>query len=106
MKKPGFLRQDPDIILVGEIRDEETAREAFRAANTGHLVLSTLHANSAVEAVARLVDLGLEPYRVADTLIGVIAQRLIRILCPKCAVPSPVAHYSKVRQPSEEGCEN
>ncbi|MEL6546399.1 MAG: ATPase, T2SS/T4P/T4SS family [Myxococcota bacterium] len=102
----GFLRQDPDIILVGEIRDEETAREAFRAANTGHLVLSTLHANSAVEAVARLVDLGLEPYRVADTMIGVIAQRLIRILCPKCAESAPVGSYDKVKDASEDGCEN
>ncbi|MEM6274009.1 MAG: ATPase, T2SS/T4P/T4SS family [Myxococcota bacterium] len=102
----GFLRQDPDIILVGEIRDEETAREAFRAANTGHLVLSTLHANSAVEAVARLVDLGLEPYRVADTMIGVIAQRLIRILCPKCSVPAPVGRFRGVREPSPDGCEH
>ncbi len=86
----GFLRQDPDVILVGEIRDEETAREAFRAANTGHLVLTTLHANSAVEAVSRLVDLGLESYRVAEATLGVVAQRLLRRLCTVCRVPAPL----------------
>jgi type IV pilus assembly protein PilB len=79
-----FMRQDPDVILVGEIRDEETAREAFRAANTGHLVLSTLHANSAAEAVGRLVDLGMEPYQVASTLLGCLSQRLVRKVCPRC----------------------
>jgi type IV pilus assembly protein PilB len=82
-----FLRQDPDIILVGEIRDEETAREAFRAANTGHLVLSTLHANSAVEALGRLTDLGMDRYQVANTLLGSISQRLLRKLCAQCRVP-------------------
>ncbi len=91
----GFLRQDPDIILVGEIRDEETAREAFRAANTGHLVLTTLHANSAIATVARLVDLGLEPYRVADGLLGVVAQRLVRKLCSKCKIPDPSDSFPK-----------
>ncbi|MEE8410427.1 MAG: ATPase, T2SS/T4P/T4SS family [Myxococcota bacterium] len=85
----GFMRQDPDIILVGEIRDEETARETYRAANTGHLVLTTVHANTAVEAVARLVDLGLESFRVADGSIGVVAQRLLRQVCPRCSVPTP-----------------
>ncbi len=79
-----FLRQDPDIIMVGEIRDEETARIAIHAALTGHLVLSTLHTNDAPGAVTRLVDMGIEPFLVASSLIGVIAQRLIRILCEKC----------------------
>ena len=79
-----FLRQDPDVILVGEIRDEETAREAFRAANTGHLVLSTLHANTAIEALGRLFDLGMDPYQVSVTLLGSLSQRLLRKLCPSC----------------------
>jgi type IV pilus assembly protein PilB len=79
-----FLRQDPDVILVGEIRDEETAREAFRAANTGHMVLSTLHANTAVEALGRLFDLGMDPYQVSTTLLGTVSQRLLRKLCPHC----------------------
>jgi type II secretory ATPase GspE/PulE/Tfp pilus assembly ATPase PilB-like protein len=81
-----FLRQDPDVIIVGEIRDEETAREAFRAALTGHLVLSTLHANSAVESIGRLLDLGLEPYQVSQTLLGTLSQRLVRKLCGACRV--------------------
>ena len=79
-----FLRQDPDVILVGEIRDEETAREAFRAANTGHLVFSTLHANSSVEAIGRLFDLGMDPYQVSTTLIGSLSQRLMRKVCKQC----------------------
>jgi type IV pilus assembly protein PilB len=79
-----FLRQDPDIIMVGEIRDEETARIAIHAALTGHLVLSTLHTNDAPGAVTRLVDMGIEPFLAASSLIGVIAQRLIRVLCEKC----------------------
>lgn len=89
-----FLRQDPDIILVGEIRDEETAREAFRAANTGHLVLSTLHANSAVEAIGRLVDLGMDSYQISTTLLGAISQRLMRKACPSCSVKTSVAPKS------------
>ncbi len=80
-----FLRQDPDVILVGEIRDEETAREAFRAANTGHLVFSTLHANSSVEAIGRLMDLGMDPYQVSTTLLGSLSQRLMRKVCKYCA---------------------
>lgn len=79
-----FLRMDPDVILIGEIRDEETAQEAFRAANTGHLVLSTLHANSAIEAVGRLVDLGMDPYQISTTLLGSFSQRLLRKLCAHC----------------------
>jgi len=79
-----FLRQDPDIIMVGEIRDEETARISIHAALTGHLVLSTLHTNDAAGAVTRLVDMGIEAFLVAASVIGVIAQRLIRILCDVC----------------------
>jgi type IV pilus assembly protein PilB len=79
-----FLRQDPDIIMVGEIRDEETARIATHAALTGHLVLSTLHTNDAPSAVARLVDMGLEPFLVSSSVIGVVAQRLVRVLCEHC----------------------
>ena len=78
------LRQDPDVIMVGEIRDTETARLAIQSALTGHLVLSTLHTNDAAGAVARLLDLGIEPYLVADSLLGVGAQRLVRRICPQC----------------------
>ena len=80
-----FLRQDPDIILVGEIRDLETARIAFQAAMTGHLVLSTIHTNDATSTIARLLDLGVEPYLIPSSLRAVVAQRLIRKVCQKCA---------------------
>ncbi|NPA29674.1 MAG: type II/IV secretion system protein [Epsilonproteobacteria bacterium] len=79
-----ILRQDPDIIMVGEMRDHETARIAVQAATTGHLLLSTLHTNSAVSAVTRLIDLGIPPYLISSTLIGIVAQRLVRLLCPHC----------------------
>ena len=79
-----ILRQDPDVILVGEMRDVETARIAVQASLTGHLVLSTLHTNSAADTMLRLVDMGLEPYVVANALICVVAQRLVRTLCPGC----------------------
>jgi len=78
------LRQDPDIIMVGEIRDTETARMAIQSALTGHLVFSTLHTNDASSAVARLLDLGVEPYLLASSLLGVLAQRLVRRICPEC----------------------
>jgi type IV pilus assembly protein PilB len=81
-----FLRQDPDIIMVGEIRDLETAEIAIESSLTGHLVLSTLHTNDAASAVTRLVDMGVEPYLVSATLIGVLAQRLARKICTKCRV--------------------
>jgi Type II secretory pathway, ATPase PulE/Tfp pilus assembly pathway, ATPase PilB len=84
-----ILRQDPDVILLGEIRDFDTAEVAFHAALTGHLVFSTLHTNSAVATVARLFDLGLKPYVVAAALEGIIAQRLVRRLCPHCREPAP-----------------
>lgn len=79
-----FLRQDPDIIMVGEIRDQETAQIAIQAALTGHLVLSTLHTNDAPSTITRLIDMGVEPFLVASTLIGVLAQRLVRGICPGC----------------------
>ena len=79
-----FLRHDPDIIMVGEIRDEETARIAVHAALTGHQVFSTLHTNDAVGALTRLVDMGIEPFLVASSVIGVVAQRLVRVLCERC----------------------
>jgi general secretion pathway protein E len=79
-----ILRQDPDIIMVGEIRDEETAQYAVQAALTGHLVFSTLHTNNAAGAITRLADLGIEPYLIASTLIGILAQRLVRLVCRNC----------------------
>ena len=79
-----ILRQDPDVIMVGEIRDEETARVAVQAALTGHLVLATLHTNDAPGAVARLLDMGIEPYLLSSAINGVVAQRLVRTLCPGC----------------------
>jgi len=83
-----LLRQDPDVILLGEIRDFDTAEVAFHAALTGHLVYSTLHTNSAVATIARLFDLGLKPYVVATALEGIIAQRLVRRICPDCSQPA------------------
>jgi type IV pilus assembly protein PilB len=80
-----ILRQDPDVIMVGEVRDEETSRVAIQAALTGHLVLATLHTNDAPGAVARLVDMGIEPYLLSSAINGVIAQRLARTVCPNCA---------------------
>lgn len=85
-----LLRQDPDVILLGEIRDFETAEVAFHAALTGHLVFSTLHTNSAIATIARLFDLGLKPYVVATALEGIIAQRLVRQICPLCREEAPV----------------
>jgi general secretion pathway protein E len=82
-----LMRQDPDIIMVGEIRDRDTADMAVQAALTGHLVLSTLHTNDAPTAVTRLLDLGVPPYLLSSTLLGVMAQRLIRTLCPHCKKP-------------------
>ncbi len=84
-----IVRQDPDIIMIGEIRDKETADIAIHAALTGHLVLSTLHTNDAPSAAARLIDMGVEPFLVASSVIGILAQRLIRTLCPKCKKPYP-----------------
>ncbi|MCK8496241.1 MULTISPECIES: type II secretion system ATPase GspE [Myxococcus] len=82
-----FLRQDPDVIMVGEIRDKETAEIAIQASLTGHLVLSTVHTNDAAGAVTRLVDMGVEPFLVASSLTGILAQRLVRRVCPDCRAP-------------------
>ncbi|MBM3871283.1 MAG: type II/IV secretion system protein [Verrucomicrobia bacterium] len=82
-----FLRQDPDIIMVGEMRDLETAQIAVQASLTGHFVLSTLHTNDAPGAVTRFVDMGVEPFLISSTLMGVLAQRLVRTICPKCSSP-------------------
>lgn len=84
----GFLRSDPDVIMIGEIRDEETAKIAIEASLTGHLVLSTLHTNSASESVVRLIDMGMDVMNFADSLVGIVAQRLVRALCSHCATPS------------------
>nr|WP_255370176.1 ATPase, T2SS/T4P/T4SS family [Roseateles sp. YR242] len=85
-----FLRADPDVIMVGEIRDEETAEIAVEASLTGHLVLSTLHTNSAPETVTRLLDMGMDPFNFADSLLAVLAQRLVRRLCPACRKSEPM----------------
>jgi general secretion pathway protein E len=82
-----MLRQDPDVVMVGEIRDSETADIAVQASLTGHLVLSTLHTNTAVGAVTRMFDMGVEPFLLSSSLVGVVAQRLIRVLCPDCKAP-------------------
>ncbi len=82
-----MLRQDPDVVMVGEIRDSETADIAVQASLTGHLVLSTLHTNTAVGAVTRMFDMGVEPFLLSSSLVGVVAQRLVRVLCPDCKAP-------------------
>jgi len=84
-----FLRADPDVVMVGEIRDEETAKVAIEASLTGHLVMSTLHTNSAPETVTRLLDMGMDPFNFADSLLAVLAQRLVRRLCPDCLTRRP-----------------
>ncbi len=86
----GFLRQDPDVILVGEVRDMETAKIASQAALTGHLVMSTMHTNNSFQAVTRLIEIGVEPFLVAPSVIGVMAQRLVRRLCEKCKKKYPL----------------
>jgi general secretion pathway protein E len=100
-----ILRQDPDIIMIGEIRDLETARIAVQASLTGHLVFSTLHTNSAIAAITRLMDIGIERYLLASTLTGVMAQRLVRRLCPHCACPAAYRAEvtSRLKWPVPEG---
>jgi general secretion pathway protein E len=85
-----ILRQDPDVVMIGEIRDLETAQIAVQASLTGHLVLATLHTNDSVSAVTRLIDMGIEPFLLSSSLIGIVAQRLVRKLCPQCRQPDPV----------------
>lgn len=82
-----ILRQDPDVVMVGEIRDLETAEIAVQSSLTGHMVMSTLHTNSAIGAVTRLMDMGVEPFLLSSSIVGVLAQRLVRVLCPDCRVP-------------------
>lgn len=82
-----ILRQDPDVVMVGEIRDLETAQIAVQASLTGHLVMSTLHTNTAAGAITRLEDMGIEPFLISSSLLGVLAQRLVRVLCPACRQP-------------------
>lgn len=96
-----FLRQDPDIIMVGEIRDPDTANMAIRAALTGHLVLSTIHTNSAWGTISRLIDMGIPGFLIANTLNTTVAQRLVRLLCPHCKTSKPMDHslYPKQFQP-------
>jgi general secretion pathway protein E len=95
-----ILRQDPDVIMVGEIRDAETAEIAMQASLTGHLVLSTLHTNDAATAVTRLIDMGIEPFMVASTLSAVLAQRLVRVICPHCKEEyAPEREYAGITLP-------
>ena len=98
-----FLRLDPDVIMVGEMRDEETAKIGLEASLTGHLVLSTLHTNSAVESVVRLLDMGADPFQFADALLGVLAQRLARRLCPDCKT-SYAPSVDELRTIAQEYC--
>ena len=114
-----ILRQDPDIIMVGEIRDLETSQIAIQAALTGHVVLSTLHTNDAPEAITRLMDIGVEPYLISSSVIGILAQRLVRTICPECKTSYPVdpqclselgEDFSKSKEPiplyKGKGCKN
>jgi type IV pilus assembly protein PilB len=87
-----ILRQDPDIIMIGEIRDVETAQISVRAAITGHLVLSTMHTNDSASTVSRMVDMGIEPYLVSSSVVGIVAQRLIRKICSNCKISYPPDH--------------
>jgi type II secretory ATPase GspE/PulE/Tfp pilus assembly ATPase PilB-like protein len=91
------LRQDPDVVMVGEIRDGETAEIAIRAALTGHQVFSTLHTNDAAGAITRLVDMGVEPFLISSSLVGVLAQRLVRRLCVNCRVEWPITALMRER---------
>ncbi|MCF7729508.1 MAG: GspE/PulE family protein, partial [Chthoniobacterales bacterium] len=107
-----FLRHDPDVIMVGETRDEETAHMAMQASLTGHLVLTTLHTNDAAAAISRLIDMGLDPLMIATTLEGIVAQRLIRKICPYCRTsyssekytPAIVAFFKKSSLPEKLYC--
>jgi type II secretory ATPase GspE/PulE/Tfp pilus assembly ATPase PilB-like protein len=105
-----ILRQDPDIIMIGEMRDFDTAHIGVQSSLTGHLVLSTLHTNDSVSAVSRLADMGIEPYLIAGSLLGVVAQRLVRRICPKCRVeePAPAAmrKYGLERVYRGTGCDH
>jgi type II secretory ATPase GspE/PulE/Tfp pilus assembly ATPase PilB-like protein len=99
-----FLRADPDIIMVGEMRDAETSKIGIEASLTGHLVLSTLHTNSAPESIVRLLDLGMDPFNFADALLGILAQRLVKRLCPLCKIPRE-ATASQLDELAKEYCD-
>jgi general secretion pathway protein E/type IV pilus assembly protein PilB len=110
-----ILRHDPDVVMIGEIRDVETARAAIQASLTGHLVLSTLHTNDSASAATRLIDMGVEPFLIASSLAGAMAQRLVRKICSKCRVPYTPDHSKFPRDFSlepgtqlyrGEGCDN
>jgi type II secretory ATPase GspE/PulE/Tfp pilus assembly ATPase PilB-like protein len=98
-----FLRADPDVIMVGEMRDAETTKTGIEASLTGHLVLSTLHTNSAPESVVRLLDMGMDPFNFADALLGILAQRLARRLCPSCKKDYPPA-LAEIEELLKEYC--
>jgi general secretion pathway protein E len=97
-----ILRQDPDVVMVGEIRDAETAQIAVQASLTGHLVLSTLHTNTAIGAVTRLQDMGIEPFLLSSSVLGLLAQRLVRLLCKECRQPYQAsdAELAKLQLPA------
>jgi general secretion pathway protein E len=95
-----ILRQDPDVIMVGEIRDLETAQIAVQASLTGHLVLATLHTNDSASAVTRLLDMGIEPFLLSSSILGILAQRLLRKLCPECRRQEPDGRWRAVGCPS------
>jgi type II secretory ATPase GspE/PulE/Tfp pilus assembly ATPase PilB-like protein len=99
-----ILRQDPNVVMIGEIRDLETAEIAIRASLTGHLVFSTLHTNDAPSAFTRLIDMGIEPFLVASSVEAVLAQRLVRNICPSCRTPQPVekSYLRKIGFPEAE----
>ncbi len=99
-----ILRQDPDVIMIGEIRDLETAQIAVQASLTGHLVLATLHTNDSVSAVTRLTDMGVEPFLLSSSLLGVLAQRLVRRLCPQCKVPATHNDAGETMEWRAKGC--
>lgn len=110
-----FLRQDPDVILVGEVRDQETAEICIRASLTGHLVLSTLHTNDSPSAITRLMDIGIKPYLIAGSLVLIVAQRLVRRLCPDCKLPHDLDAKSRsefgitsqtIYKANEKGCKS
>ena len=99
-----ILRQDPDVVLIGEIRDKETAEIAVQASLTGHLVFSTLHTNDAASAFTRLVDMGVEPFLIASSVLAMVAQRLVRVVCRECRVPyvPRKSHFSPAKvEPSD-----
>jgi len=98
-----IVRQDPDVVLVGEIRDRETAEIAIHAALTGHLVFSTLHTNDASGAVTRLLEMGIEDFLLASAILGILAQRLVRVICPECRTAIPLDYEVEERRRMQTG---